>query len=61
MCETVPQEGHTPTLGGMTLAPAMKCLVSDCSSFYISTTNYKASYVRMNNKMGKIRKEMVMT
>jgi len=37
MCETKPPGGHTPTLGGMTLAPEMTCLISDGSSFYNST------------------------
>jgi len=61
MCETKPPEGHTPTLGGMTLAPEKKCLISDGSSFYVSTTNYKASNFRRNNELGKICKEVVVT
>jgi hypothetical protein len=61
MCETKPPEGHTPTLGGMTLAPEMKCLISYGSSFYISTANNKASNFRMNNELEKICKEVVLT
>jgi hypothetical protein len=42
MFETKPPADHTPTSGGMTLAPAMKCLILYCSSIFISTSDYKA-------------------